>query len=170
MITETNRHPPLEDGAIFSDDRRCRYVLWRQINPAGREVVFVMLNPSSAGAYRDDPTVKKCMRYAWAWGYGRLKVLNVYPHISTDPRLLDRSLGRAQNLFYFDQLRQTPLAVPDADRIVCAWGKHAKPDDVKEIMRRIGSHPSVWALRRNLDGSPEHPLYIPASVEPVVYP
>ena len=170
MIVERNSHSPIEDGAVFSDDRKCRFMLWRHINPVGREVVFIMLNPSSAGAHHDDPTVKKCMKYAWQWGYGRLKVLNVYPHVSTDPRRLDRSLGRSQNLLQFDQLRQTSLVTTDADRIVCAWGKHAKPDDTQEILRRIGQHPSVWALRKNRDGSPQHPLYIPAAVEPVRYP
>jgi len=169
MIVETNKHPPLEDGAIFSDDRQCRFVLWRHINPIGREVVFIMLNPSSAGAYRDDPTVKKCMKYAWKWGYGRLKVLNVYPHISTDPRLLNRDLGRAQNLFYFDQLRQTNL-LKDADKIVCAWGKHAKKADTDEVLRRIRSHPSICALYKNLDGSPSHPLYLPGYIDPVAFP
>jgi hypothetical protein len=169
MIVERRQNPPMEDGAIWSDDRKCRFSLWRHLNAVGREVVFIMLNPSTASAYRDDATVKKVMKLSWKWGYSRLKVLNVYPHVSTDPRELDRRLGRAENLRFFDELRQTNMTA-EADRIVCAWGKHAKYEDVAPILKRIRSHPNVCALRRNLDGSPEHPLYIPAAVEPVVYP
>ena len=45
-----------------------RYSLRRTWNPAGGSYLFVMLNPSTADATIDDPTIAKCVRYAKAWG------------------------------------------------------------------------------------------------------
>jgi hypothetical protein len=158
MITEETWIPPMsldtvERGAIFSDDRRCRFKLWRTWNTldrafgldtTGRKVVFVMLNPSIAGAYQDDPTVKKCMRYARRWAYSSLTVVNVYPHISTDPKKLDRNLERAKNLAIIEE------TVESATRVVCAWGKHAHPEDVGiDIPRAAATETfSIVAKRR----------------------
>lgn len=37
-----------------------------------------MLNPSRADATDDDPTVRRCLGFASAWGYGSLLIHNLY--------------------------------------------------------------------------------------------
>lgn len=85
--------------AQFSDDRTRRYVLirrWKhaldpieQGNPNDRlPLTWVMLNPSTAGADTDDATIRKCVGYATRWGYGGIRVLNLFDLISTDPAAL----------------------------------------------------------------------------------
>lgn len=85
--------------AQFSDDRTRRYVLIRRwkhaLDPVDLEnpndrmpLTWVMLNPSTAGAADDDATIRKCVGYAKRWGYGGIRVLNLFDLIATDPAVL----------------------------------------------------------------------------------
>ena len=49
--------------AVFSPDRTYRYLLIRRWESAP-PLVWVMLNPSTAGAFADDPTIRRCVRFA----------------------------------------------------------------------------------------------------------
>ena len=63
-----------------------RYTLSRQWNPAAPAVMFIMLNPSTADARQDDPTIAKCIQLAQTWGYGRLLVGNLFAWRSPRPQ------------------------------------------------------------------------------------
>ena len=75
-------------GAVFSDDRRYRYILIRAWRLTGRRAIFVLLNPSKADENQDDPTVRRCISYAKRWGYAGLYLLNIFALRATDPRVL----------------------------------------------------------------------------------
>ena len=51
-------------GATISPCGLYRYRLWRGWNPELPTVNFVMLNPSTADDAVDDPTIRRCLRYA----------------------------------------------------------------------------------------------------------
>ena len=51
----------------------------------GPVVCFVMLNPSTADAEQDDPTIRRCIGFAQAWGCGALEVRNLFPFRATNP-------------------------------------------------------------------------------------
>jgi hypothetical protein len=72
--------------AVFSADRRYRYALTRRWDQARPWVTFVMLNPSTADAFRLDPTVTRCRSRARLLGAGGLLVLNLFAVRATDPR------------------------------------------------------------------------------------
>ena len=44
-----------------------------------------MLNPSTADATEDDPTIRACMAFAERWECGWLDVVNLYAFRATDP-------------------------------------------------------------------------------------
>ena len=86
---------------------------WSQANPL---VNFVMLNPSTADATADDPTIRRCLGFARRWGCGAIVVINLYARIATDPRILwhdGNSVGQDNDGW----IRETAAV---SDFIVCA--------------------------------------------------
>lgn len=57
--------------AWISSCQRYRYALSRTWDESKGYVLFIGQNPSTADAEVDDPTIKKCMKFARAWGLRR---------------------------------------------------------------------------------------------------
>ena len=114
--------------AILSPCGRYRYRLERDLGALTATrgaVAFIMLNPSTADATTDDPTIRRCIGYARAWGYARLIVGNAYAWRSTDPAgLWTAGPGPVgpDNDQHLEQIAR------DAEPVVCAWGANIKPD------------------------------------------
>jgi hypothetical protein len=145
-----------------------RYRLWRTIdnNRNSRRILFVMLNPSTAEATQDDPTLRRCIGFASDWGYGVLEVCNLFAYRATDPDVLVRTrdpVGPDNDAHL--------LATADrADAVVAAWGTRG------ELFGRASQATSMLSRSRHLiclgmtrNGSPRHPLYVPRSMSPVTY-
>jgi hypothetical protein len=67
-------------------------------------MAWVMLNPSTADAEVDDPTIRRCMSFAKREGYDGIEVLNLYGLRATKPKhLLDHPDPEGpQNLRHWD--------------------------------------------------------------------
>jgi hypothetical protein len=143
-------------GAIIIDPYR--YLLWRTWNPAGKPLAFLMLNPSTADATTDDPTVRRCLSFARDWGFGALYVVNLFAYRATSPRDL---LAAADPVGPENDaaIRQ---AAQHSACLVAAWGGYGRyrgrDREVMELLTVQGCQ--VWCLGCNQDGSPKHPLYI----------
>ncbi len=104
-----------------------RYALHRDLLPKPslpvgllrRTCLFLMLNPSTATATLDDPTIRRCMGFARAWGFTDLQVCNLFAFRATDPAELT-----AVTIDPIGPLNNQAIVglASDADRIVCAWG------------------------------------------------
>jgi len=139
-------------NALISDCQKYRYWLTRSCEnmfPEKGNALFVMLNPSTADASEDDPTIRRCIGFARSWDCNGLTVANLYAYRATKPCDLWK------------------LAKEHGD-IVCAWGNNAKQERVKEF-KKIAKESSVglWCLGTNNNGSPQHPLFIKAD-QPLV--
>src|SRR3546814_16904510 len=66
----------------------CSSDLWRIWDDTKPQCMFIMLNPSTADADLDDPTIRRCIGFAKSWGYGGLQVCNLFAYRSTEPREL----------------------------------------------------------------------------------
>lgn len=158
--------------AVVSIDGIYRYTLERLFQPQldsnrGR-LLFVMLNPSTADALVDDPTIGRCVRFARDWGYTELAVVNLFAFRTPDPAVLyacirDREdpVGPDNDVWILEEARR-------ADLVVCAWGQHGnlggRDRSVLQILCDAGKRPYVLGV--TAEGRPRHPLYMPASTVP----
>lgn len=147
-------------SATFSSCRRYRYVLERTWDDQLPAVLFIGLNPSTADERADDPTVRRCRRFAVDWGFGSLILVNLFAWRTTDPRGLidaDDPVGRRND-------RWLDLMSTRASLIVAAWGVHGDfRGRADEVARRLLD---VHCLGMTKDGAPRHPLYMRADTQP----
>lgn len=154
----------LSAGAEFSEDRRHRYALWRRWEEHGSVLNVIGLNPSTADETQDDPTIRRCIRFARDWGHGALVVTNIFAFRSTDPKGLlavPDPIGERNDFFLRIHAFQSAT-------VLAAWGTHGKVNGRgAEVVRLLAQRP-VYCLEHNRDGSPKHPLYVRADRLPVL--
>lgn len=149
-------------SAVISECGRYRYQLQRQAtvaNPSAASAVFCMLNPSTADAEIDDPTIRRCRSFAGRWDCAGLIVVNLYALRATDPRELRRvgyadAVGPENDNWLRD-------AASRAGDVICAWGTNADIERVRQAVDIFRSaRARLWCLGTTKDGHPRHPLYI----------
>jgi hypothetical protein len=160
-----SRYERLARSAEVSECGRYRYWLrrsWRH-GGNGKVVCFLMLNPSTADALADDPTVRRCMAFCQAWGYSVLSVHNLFALRATDPAELLAApdpvgpLGDAH-----------VCAAATADLLVCAWGaKVPFGRDWRALELLAGRDLHCLGLTR--EGHPRHPLFSKGDLLPVPF-
>ncbi len=127
-------------------------------------MTFIGLNPSTADETTDDPTIRRCVRFARDWGYARLKMVNLYAWRSTDPK----ALWLADDPVGPDNDHNLSLAFGGSDLIVAAWGANARADRLAQFFDTFGGW-QFHALGLTKDGAPRHPLYLRADSSPAIY-
>lgn len=173
-----------ERQTIFSSCRKYRYTLWRDWSDIGgdclfssahgnahRFVQFIGLNPSTADETLDDPTIRRCIGFAKAWGYGALCMTNLFAFRATDPEVMkveEFPVGES----YMNDLHLYRTA-EKAGIVICAWGKHGSHGNergkfVKARLMEVAST-KLYHLGLNSDGSPRHPLYLSAKTVPALW-
>jgi hypothetical protein len=150
------------------NNKEYRYALRRVWDASLRSVLFVMMNPSTADPFVDDPTVAKCQRYARGWGYGTLWVGNTFAYRATNQKDLMQVADPVgpQN----DEWLLKMAAY--AGMIVLAYGKPHKNlcqrgRDVAALLRSAGHELHVLKLCN--DGTPSHPLYLEGTLKPSLF-
>jgi hypothetical protein len=150
--------------ACFDATGAYRYTLTRVWRPGGGRVAFVLLNPSTADATRDDPTIRRCIGFARAWGFGALEVVNLFAYRATHPPRL-RACSHPVGC---DNDRHLLAARARADLVVVAWGVHggwqARDRAVTELL--AGGSAPLQCLGLTKGGHPRHVLYLPAALHP----
>lgn len=137
---------------------------------------FLMLNPSTADAEVDDPTIRRCIAFCRSWGLGGLTVVNLYPYRSSDPRACREWAGRAGGNRSASQalesnLRCIQVAGGAVSRIfIAAWGAGAWDRDHVRLAADLVAAP-ILCLGETREGAPKHPLArgrhrIPDEVQP----
>lgn len=163
------RRGQVRSGATFSLCRRWRYSLWRTWDETCAPVVFIGLNPSTADETQDDPTIRRCIGFARAWGGGGVVMVNIFAWRSTDPaelyKVQDNIVGPGND----NAILRNACA---ARFVVAAWGVHGKLHERGEIVRGLLSEAGVTLHRLGTTkaGHPRHPLYMRGDAVPKVWP
>lgn len=118
-----------------------------------------MLNPSTADAYDEDPTLRRCITFAKREGFGSLSVGNLFAYRATDPANLLEAHKHGErpegplNDSYLEKLRD------HAAHVIVAWGAVPKPlryriDEVLELLKPR----ALFCLGTTKEGYPCHPV------------
>lgn len=170
---------PVASSAELSPDGRYRYALTRTWAP-GRRVLWVMMNPSTADADTDDPTIRRVVAFSRQAGFGAADVANLFAFRATIPADLeavgDPAAPQDAALALIGPRADywLRLLATRCDAAVLAWGaprfrSHSvvagllerRAEDVRDlVLERVED---VYALGEpTLSGAPRHPLYLPA--------
>jgi hypothetical protein len=140
-----------EAGALFSDDKKQRLVLWRTWNKNKKVAMVIGLNPSTANADTNDPTIQRLIETLNELDFGGLRMVNLFTHVSSTPEVLKQIESDEQHdlgiIFGHGLMVQ---------EIIFGWGnfKEAK-DRAKKV---IDFFPDALCFGMTKDGSPWHPM------------
>lgn len=150
-------------SADFSEDRIYRYTLWQWWNEDLPAVQFICLNPSTADEVKNDPTVVRCIRFAYDWGYGGFCMTNLFAYRTSNPRGMKAQrdpVGPDNDKWLQEIYKKTGLTI-------AAWGTHGSHNDrARQVTGILGP---IFCLRMNKEGSPAHPLYLDSDRIPFLY-
>lgn len=159
-VTYTNR------SAKLSDCGKYRYELIREWSVPGStpntaeegQVAFCLLNPSTADAVEDDPTIRRCIGFAQQWGYSCVVVVNLFAFRTTDPGELVKCpdpVGESNERYILKNAKEAAL-------FIAGWGTKGailnRHNIVLDMLHSNGV--VVHTLGQNGDGTPKHPLYL----------
>lgn len=159
-------------AATISFCGRYRYDLtriWNRDVPTGKTKFLnvIGLNPSKADAKDDDPTIRRCVNFAKAWGMDGLLMTNLFAYRSTDPSALydcEDPMGELNS----DALT---AAAQMASIVLVAWGTAGntlgRDKEVLRLLKDVGVEPYCLAITKK--GFPQHPLYVRADAERQLY-
>lgn len=150
-------------GAIFSIDRKFRYILWRRLSSQQRSILVVGLNPSTANEFDNDPTIRRCIGFANAWGYSILYVANLFAYCATDPRDLKSAINPIgpKNDHWLITISE------QADLTLVAWGNGGLWQNRASAVTSILASPHCLGITKR--GAPRHPLYVMHTQRPIRY-
>lgn len=158
-------------SAVFTEDGKHRLCLMREgmdclsSKRKGARIVFILNNPSTAGADTEDATSRKGLMFTAHWGYQNMWFVNSNPACSTDPK--QAWIPSEEVLEQNDYWIRT--ACSGASGVVAAWGADADSQLAQRALKIARSVKTVYALRVNKDGTPGHILYLPKDLRPVIY-
>lgn len=154
----------MKKTAIISQCGTYRYRLGRRWAD-GSGMLFVMLNPSTADADLDDPTIRKCIGFASRAGCGAIEVVNLYAYRATDPKALKAAGWPVGPENHEHTVHAIMEVMHGGGIVVAAWGANARgrPEASEMLAKMARTGIAAHALRILPDGTPAHPLMLPYS-------
>ena len=181
MTRSEDRHDPggkvrlkladdVSGGAVFSPCGRYRPLLTRDLAGGEGTILWIGMNPSTAAADVDDPTVRRETDFSRRWGFGRFVKANVMDFRATRPKDL---LAEGVRPCSDDNLAIIRAEAAEAARIMLAFGAlHPRlahfAEEVVAALRADGRE--LFCLGLTKAGAPRHPLYLRKDLDPFPFP
>lgn len=149
-------------AALISKDEVYRYWLARAWDLELPPMVFIGLNPSTADAVQDDPTIRRCISFAKAHDCGSIVMVNLFAFRATEPIEMKKAadpIGPANDdwlVAAFGRAKET------GGKVVAAWGVHGQYKDRDYAVAALAERGGVelLCLGKTQAGDPRHPLYL----------
>lgn len=162
-------------SAVISPCGLYRYRLDREFLFDGPTIAFILHNPSTADATTDDPTLRRGIGFARAWGAGRLVFVNPWAGRATKPA----DLWRMVDPIGPDNDHHLSIVASEVREtkgfVVAGWGAVSPPRHLRacvaarllEVAGLLASSGcSLNHLGLTKAGHPRHPLYLRGDVKP----
>ena len=134
----------------------------------GPKVLWVLLNPSTATADKNDPTIRRCIGLTKAMGeycaeeYGGIEVVNLYAFRATHPADLKAAnypiSGTGDDN---DNVIRVLAKSSEVKLIIAAWGSHAPHARVRSVFEMLHDVRELQCYGWCKCGCPRHPLMLP---------
>lgn len=146
-------------ATIEGKNNEWRYHLGREWdydkNPVRTTLTVMMLNPSTADALKDDPTIRRVIWFAGREGHSGIHVVNLFAFRKTKPFPVqgwkEEHIGPDNEAYLRRYCQNRP--------VLAAWGANAPAWRVKQVMDSL-LYVRWWCLGKTKDGAPRHPLYL----------
>lgn len=143
----------MKTSAKFSPCGKYRYYLMRVWDESLPNAMCIGLNPSTANAENNDPTIRRLITLLQNSGYGGFYMTNLFALVSPFP----------------DALRMCPDPVKENDlwlkaarewcsEVIFCWGNFKQAE--YRARRIVAEYPGALCFGKNTNGSPKHPLYL----------
>lgn len=150
--------------AVITDEYR--FSLWRIWDQDKPNVFWLMHNPSTADANKDDATIRRIIRYSQDWGYGGLCVGNLSPQRTSDKKLVREVDGETDwlnGLYLHSMMKKSKIWVH-------AYGVPSFKMSLWFYRTFIKIPPTrTHYLTLTKGGYPSHPLRLSAQLKPKPY-
>ncbi|WP_169975939.1 MULTISPECIES: DUF1643 domain-containing protein [unclassified Campylobacter] len=153
----------IKQDAIFSKDRKYRYVLTRIWDESKPMVAFVGLNPSIADENTTDKTISRCTNLAKFWGYGGFYMLNLFAMVSMCPTIIctaDDPIGNENDQFIIEYSDKV-------DKVICMWGDKGRFNERGAQVYKMLKN--KYCLKLNKSGEPSHTRGLGGNPEPIKF-
>lgn len=170
----------IHGDALFARNRTLRRQIRRWwVEKPKRWAAWLMLNPSDAGAEKNDPTALRVTHFTRSWGYDGWIGINLYPFISSTPDEMwawSRWQDNGPDWYARDDMQQNLADIEEAGRRSClrmvAFGAAPIVRDQNWLMECLErfqqpfANPDsdsaysedLWCLGTNKTGQPLHPM------------
>ncbi len=157
--------PPLA-GATISECGKYRYVLWRKFKSSGPRVMWNLLNPSTADAENDDPTIGRVTYFSKREGAAEAFVVNPFAYRATKPSEMRKMAGIDCDVYGRENIDHILTVFGTADLCIVGWGNGGEFQDAGRKLMKILECANekrkipIKCLGVTKQGHPKHPLYI----------
>lgn len=151
--------------AVLSACGTYRYTLSRGWTGGAGYVLLLGLNPSWADATEDDPTIRREVAFAKAWGYTGLAKWNLFAYRTPYPvELLQAAdpVGPDNDKYLLSMAKRARLIV------ACWGGKGGLLGRDEQVLKRLRGF-DLYCLGLTKAGQPRHPLYLKADLTPTLW-
>ena len=162
----------LERNCLISANKIYRWSLSYKISKSKKEIIFIGLNPSLSDTVFLDNTTKKIIKISKNNNYGKVKLINLFALISSNPaRLFNHKnpVGYLNNNHIFKNLKHWSEN-KNCD-LWLGWGNKGKfLNRNKRILKKIMQYNSIrknnfdnplgpLLIKKTIKDNPIHPLY-----------
>lgn len=163
-----------ETTEMFADISTCgryRWSLERIWDWSLPRATWIMLNPSTADAFEDDPTIRRCINFSKRIGCGKLIVVNLFPIRATSPA--DCRYWMDDDMDYVKMMAVNAAVVKrravHSKFVIAGWGAAQWIHDGVEDRMLSLFDDDIYCFGTTKSGAPKHPLYLPASAPLTIY-